>query len=163
MNGQGIQVEGGRRRGRKKTRIRVDRWPQHDGRGLRVSTQEDKKDGRILLATGYANFRNDQCLGSATVHVPGRKEPSLLITDLEVSRDLISETRRDAVLGLLACALDTAGELKAKLNVGDGCVEWQVSESEVKAALDLAQGFEPIDPNSKRAKRLRGRRILKRC
>jgi hypothetical protein len=126
-----------------------------------VSTQGD--DGRRLLATGYANFKRDQQLGSAVLHVPGRGEPSLVVTQLDLSENAVTNDQRDAALGLLACGLDIASELKDQLRVGDGCLEWQVSDAKVKAALELAQGFRPIDASSKRAKRLRGRRLLRRC
>jgi hypothetical protein len=159
---QTIHVEGGRRRGKRKTRITVDRWPGHGLRGLRVSTTDEVDDGRLLVAIGFANFKHDERLGSALLHVPGRRETSLLITELELSDDAVKEARRDAAVGLIACALEVAGELKSKLGVGDGCLEWRLSKAGAKAAEELA-GFKPIDPKSKRAKRLRGQVQLRLC
>lgn len=141
----------------------MDRWPGHGSRGFRVSTVDSDDHGRQLVAIGFANFRHDEKLGEAVLHVPGRREPSLLITDLQVSPDAISENQRDAALGLIACALDVAAELKAELNVGDGCVEWLVASARAKVAQELAKGFKPIDPKSRRAKRLRGQIQLRRC
>lgn len=157
-----IHVEGGRLLGKRKTRIEVDRWPGHGSRGFRVST-EAVDHGRHLVAIGYANFKQDEQLGEAVLHVPGRHEPSLLITDLRMSEDAVSEDQRDAAIGLIACALEVAAELKAKLKVGDGCLEWRVSNAKAKAAEELAEGFKPIDPTTKRAKRLRGQTQLRRC
>ncbi len=116
-----------------------------------------------MVAIGYANFKQDEQLGEAVLHIPSRREPSLLITDLHMSQDAVSEDQRDAALGLIACALDVAAELKSKLKVGDGCLEWRVSSAKAKAAEELAKGFKPIDPTSKRAKRLRGQTQLRRC
>lgn len=157
-----IHVEGGRRLGKRKTHITVDRWPGHGSRGFRVSTTE-ADHGRQLVAIGYANFKQDEQLGEAVLHVPGKHEPSLLITDLHISEDAISEDQRDAAIGLIACALEVAGELKSKLKVGDGCLEWRVSNAKANAAEELAKGFKPIDATSKRAKRLRGQTQLRRC
>jgi hypothetical protein len=131
-------------------------------RGLRVSTT-DEADGRQLVAVGFANFKQNERLGSALLHVPGRREPSLLITELELSESAVTEARRDATVGLIACALEVAGELKSKLGVGDGCLEWRVSRAGAKSAEELAPGFKPIDPKSKRAKRLRGQVQLRLC
>jgi hypothetical protein len=158
-----IHVEGGRLLGKRKTRIRVDRWPGHGSRGFRVSTTDAVDHGRGLIAIGYANFKHDEQLGTAILHVPGRKEPSLLITEMTLSPNAVSEAQRDAAVGLIACALEVAAELKAKLDVGDGCLEWRVSSSGAKAAQELTTGFKPIDPTSKRAKRLRGQVQLRRC
>lgn len=155
-----IHVEEGRRFGKRKTRITVDRWPGHGSRGFRVSTTE-AADGRQLVAIGYANFKQDEHLGEAVLHVPSKHEPSLLITELNMSENAVSEDQRDAALGLIACALDVAAELQAKLEVGDGCVEWRVSSAKAKAAEDLAKGFKPIDSTSKRAKKLRGQTQLR--
>jgi hypothetical protein len=156
-----IHVEGGRRFGKRKTRINVEGWPGHGARGLRVSTTE--KDGRHLVAIGYANFKHDQTLGSAVLHVPGKHEPSLLITELEVSEDAVADAKRDAAVGLIACSLEIAAELKSVLGVGDGCLEWRMSASKAKAAEELAPRLERIDPKSKRAKRLRGQVQLRHC
>lgn len=158
-----IQVKGGRLFGKRKTSIAVDRWPGHGSRGFRVSTTSAVDHGRQLIAIGYANFKTDEQLGSAVLHVPGRGEPSLLITNLELSEDAVSETRRDAALGLIACALDVAAELQSKAKVGDGCLEWRVSSDKARGAEELAKGFKPIDPKSKRAKSLRGQVQLRRC
>lgn len=158
-----IHVKTGRLRGRRKTRISVDRWPGHGSHGFRVSTTTTVDHGRQLVAIGFANFKRDEQLGEAVLHVPGRHEPSLLITDLHTSDNAVSEDQRDAALGLIACALDVAAELQAKLEVGDGCVEWRVSNARAKDAEELAKGFKPIDPTSKRAKRLRGQTQLRHC
>lgn len=158
-----IHVERGRFQGKSKTRITVDQWPGHGSHGFRVSTPDTGDHGRQLVAIGFANWRHDEQLGSAVLHVPGRHEPSLLITDLRVSPETISANQRDATLGLIACALDVAAELKSKLRLGDGCLEWRVSDEKAADALRLTQGFGPIDPNSKRAKRLRGQVQLRRC
>jgi hypothetical protein len=115
-----------------------------------------------LVAIGFANFKHDERLGSALLHVPGRREPSLLITELELSEDAVREARRDATVGLIACALEIAGELNSKLEVGDGCLEWRLSKAGAKTAEEMA-GFKPIDPKSRRAKRLRDQIQLRRC
>jgi hypothetical protein len=156
-----IHVEGGRRLGRRKTRIAVDRWPGNESRGFRVSTRED--DGRQLIAIGYANFKQDEQLGEVVLHVPGKNDCSLLITELRLSENAVSAAQRDAALGLIACALEVAEELQAKLGVGDGCLEWRIASAKAKDAEGLAAGFKPIDPKSKRAKRLRDQIQLRHC
>ena len=154
-------MENRRRRGRRKTLVSVDRWPRETGPRIQLSTEGD--EGRSLVASGWANFENDTHLGTATLHVPGRKEPSLMITKIELSQNVIAEDRSDALISLLACAKEIAIELRDQLEVGNGCLEWRVLASQADLMLRQHPQFEAIAPTGRRGKSLRDRRLLRRC
>lgn len=139
----------------------VEKWPREAGPHIQLSTVGG--DGRLIVASGWANFENDTHLGGATLHVPNRKEPSLMVTGIELSPNIIEEDRSDALINLLACSKEIAVELKARLSVGDGCLEWRVVASEAELMLRQHPQFEPAPASGRRAKELRDRRLLRRC
>lgn len=101
-------------------------------------------------------------MGRADLHVPGRGEPSLAITGVELSQSLISNERHEVLARLLICAGEIAVELDG-IGMGNGCLEWHVSAVDAPRLLRQFPDFVPIDLKGKRAKRLRGKRALKRC
>jgi hypothetical protein len=160
MNPRGIHVE--KKRG---TRIRVDRWPRSPSPAAwTISTTEGK--GRNLVVSGRHDLSSGVVdLASATIHVPGRGEPSLLVTGITTSGNLIDSDRLDAYLRLLACSTEIAVELHSSLGVGDGCLEWRVETRSVAELTRTFRDFSAVELAGKRAKskRLRGRSLLRKC
>lgn len=112
---------------------------------------------------GWHDFKKDSWLGTAKLHVPGRKEPALTITAIELSDKLLAVERRDVVIELLACANEIASELKDRLGIGNGCLDWRVIAAEADRMLRQHPEFKSIHVQGKQARQMRGRRLLRRC
>jgi len=149
-----IEVFGG---SGKETRIVVRNWPDTRSETLwKVGTLDAR--GRHLQVEGWHRFEEAQPVGSLFLHVPERG--ALMIATYGLVDTLI-EDERPAVLGaMVGCAQDIAVELEAKLNVGNGCLEWQLEESQIGRMYAL---FPTFDVFRKREGLRRGSRYLRRC
>lgn len=146
---QPIQVSEPRRN---ETEITVKDWP--DTRApWRVSSTG--KRGRELQIEGYSNF--EQCVvGHLMLHVPKHRKP-LLITGYSFEDNLIEYDRPEVLGELVLCARAVATRLYEDLEIGDGCLLWQLDSRRLAGISRRFPQFEPVPAR----KRLRpGKRYL---
>jgi hypothetical protein len=86
-----------------------------------------------------------------------------MITQIDISQNVIAEDQSDALINLLACAKEVAVELKQELGVGNGCLEWRVPAARADLMLRQHPQFKAVTPTGRRGKALRDRRLLRRC
>ena len=143
-----IHVEAGKR-----TTITVREWPSQDA-DWRVSTTAD--DGRELQVLGWSQWKDDQHVGTLTLHLSKRK--ALLIRDRWLAGTLLVSDRADALAAMVACAEQIAVELKAK-GVGNGCLEWQLDQRDFDYIQRLFKDYEPRKHSLRRGKRYLRKRL----
>lgn len=122
----------------------------------RVATADDR--GRTLEVLGWHRFATDQSVGQLELHVESRR--ALLITRYILADTLINQERPEALGALVVCAQDVATALRTNLDIGTGCLEWQLDNDRVEDIRRLFPGFSTT-PKLYRLKR--GKRYLRRC
>jgi hypothetical protein len=83
-----------------------------------------------------------------------------MIVSYKLVDTLIDDEKPDVLGAMVGCAQDVAIELQAKLNVGNGCLEWQLREAQIAAISALFPTFKVV---RKRRGFRRGSRCLRRC
>jgi hypothetical protein len=142
---------------RHETQIAVRNWPNAGSEALWMVGSTDPR-GRCLQATGWHLFETAQPVGELSLHVPN-KGP-LMIVSYKLVDTLIQDEKPDVLGAMVGCAQDVAIELQSKLNVGNGCLEWQLEESQITRIHALFPTFNVV---RKRQGFRRGSRCLRRC
>jgi hypothetical protein len=138
------------------TRIVVRDWPDPQAT-FRVRSAGDR--GRTLQAIGWGNFDPDCLLGHLTLHVENR-DP-LMITAHHFSDNVITVNRPYVLARLVLCAQAVATRLSDELNVGNGCLLWQLQHRQFG---DIRKKFDYFEVVGKRHARLwPGKRYLRWC
>jgi hypothetical protein len=83
-----------------------------------------------------------------------------MIVSYKLVDTLIEDEKPDVLGAMVGCAQDIAIELQSKLNIGNGCLEWQLEESQIARVQALFPTFTVV---RKREGFRRGRRYLRRC
>lgn len=128
-------------------------WPDREA-DWRVKTTS--QDGRQLSVVGWHSFSPEVPVGRMNLHVSQRR--ALLIVGYALVDTLVSGDRADALGALVACAAAIAQRLKADLNIGNGCLEWQLEPGRMAA---IQQAFPNFKPTRKRNPLKRGKRYLR--
>lgn len=137
----------------KRTKITVRDWPSRDA-DWRVSTTAD--DGRELRVLGWSLWKDDQHVGTLTLHVSTRR--ALLIRDRWLADTLLASDRVDALAAMVACAEQIAVQLKTS-GIGNGCLEWQLDERDFDFIQRLFKDYEPRKRSLRRGKRYLRKRL----
>lgn len=91
---------------------------------------------------GWHSFSPDLPVGRLDLHVSQRR--ALLIVRYELVGTLIRGERADALGALVACAAAIAQRLKTDMNVGNGCLEWQMEPDRAIAMQQAFPGFRRV-------------------
>jgi hypothetical protein len=139
------------RRRKDETQILVKDWP--DARAPWRVRSTDRR-GRELEIEGYSNFQQ-LVVGRLVLHVDGRKP--LLIKRYGFEDHLIVSERPEVLGQLVLCARAVATRLYEDLDVGNGCLMWQLESNRLAETSRRFPQFEVVP----RRRRLRpGKRYL---
>lgn len=135
------------------TRVTVKDWP--DLRATwRVGTIDRR--GRRMQVVGWHRFSQDQQVGTLDLHIDSRK--ALMITGYSLIDTLIVGEQPEVLAALVACAQQVAIRLHDDLNIGDGCLDWQLENDKVGYIHKL---FPDFNPTRKTHRLRRGKRCLR--
>jgi hypothetical protein len=136
----------------KETRIVVRDWP--DPRApWRVRSTDQR--GRELAIEGYSNFEQ-AVVASLVLHVEDRRP--LLVREYAFEDRLVEADRPEVLGQLLLCARAVATRLHQNLEVGNGCLLWEVESGQLAELSRQYSWLAPV-PRHRRPRR-RGKRFL---
>jgi hypothetical protein len=134
------------------TEILVKDWP--DTRAPWKVSSTDRR-GRELKIEGYSNFEQ-RVVGHLMLHVPKDRKP-LLITGYSFEDHLIEYDRPEVLGELVLCARAVATRLYEDLEVGNGCLLWQL---ESRRLAEISRRFPQFEPVPRRKRPRPGKRYL---
>jgi hypothetical protein len=136
----------------KRTQITVRDWPSKEA-DWRVST--GTVDGRKLQVFGWSDWKDDQLVGSLTLHI----DKAIMITGRWLSDTLLRTEQPHALATMVACAEQITVRLYQQ-RVGNGCLEWELEHQDVDYVQRLFSDYHPRKRRLRRGKRYLRKRLI---